>query len=153
MKILFFAMGSMGLIALAATGPLVAPPSREVVHLSSETVSAAFAKGKPLAEVENYKVHASRREAPGQVEVHTRDTDVIHVLTGTATFVTGGTMVGGRDVEPEEIRGISIEGGTTRDLRPGDLIIVPSGTPHWFKDVPAPMTYFVVKVRAVGEAR
>jgi len=153
MKVISFAMGSLGLIALASPGPFAGPASREVVHLSSETVSAAFAKGKPLVEIENYKVHASRREAPGQVEVHTRDTDVIHVLTGTATFVTGGTMVGGKDVEPEEIRGSSIDGGTTRELRPGDLIIVPSGTPHWFKDVPAPMTYFVVKVRAVGEAR
>lgn len=153
MKAIFFAMGSLGLIALAATRSFEGPASREVVHLSSETVSAAFAIGKPLVEIENYKVHASRREAAGQVEVHTRDTDVIHVLTGTATFVTGGTMVGGKDIEPEEIRGSSINGGTTRELRAGDLIIVPSGTPHWFKDVPAPMTYFVVKVRGAGEAR
>jgi mannose-6-phosphate isomerase-like protein (cupin superfamily) len=153
MKVIFFAVASLGLIALGATGPFAGPVSRQVVHLPSQTVSAAFAIGKPLVEIENYKVHASRREAPGQVEVHTRDTDVIHVLTGNATFVTGGTMVGGRDVEPEEIRGSSIDGGTARELRPGDLVIVPSGTPHWFKDVPAPMTYFVVKVRAVGEAR
>jgi mannose-6-phosphate isomerase-like protein (cupin superfamily) len=153
MKVILFAMGSLGLIALAPTGPFAGPASPEVVHLSSETVSAAFAVGKPLVEIENYKVHASRREAPGQVEVHTRDTDVIHVLTGTATLVTGGTMVGGKSVEPEELRGSSIDGGTTRELRPGDLVIVPSGTPHWFKDVPAPMTYFVVKVRAVGAAR
>lgn len=153
MKVFSFAAGSLGLLALAVTGSPAGPASRDVVQLSAETVSAAFAKGKPLVEIENYKVHASRREAPGQVEVHTQDTDIIHVLTGTATFVTGGTMVGGRNVEPEEVRGTSIDGGQTRELRPGEVVIVPSGTPHWFKQVPAPMTYFVVKVRAVGASR
>ena len=62
-------------------------------------------------------------------------------------------MVGGKNVEPEEIRGTSIDGGDTRELRPGDVIIVRSGTPQWFKVVPGPMTYFVVKVRAAGGAR
>jgi glc operon protein GlcG len=153
MRVIGFAAVSLGLMGLAATGPLAAPASREVIHLSAETVSAAFAKGKPLVEIENYKVHASRREAPGQVEVHTQDTDVIHVLTGAATLVTGGTTVGGKTVEPDEIRGTSIEGGQTRELRPGDVIIIPNGTPHWFKEVPAPMTYFVVKVPTLGVAR
>ena len=153
MKVIGFAAASLGLIALATTGPLAGADKRDVIYLPAEQVSAGFAKGMPLIEVENYKVHASRREAAGAVEVHAQDTDVIHVLTGTATFVTGGTMVGGKNVEPEEIRGTSIDGGDTRELRPGDLIIVPSGTPHWFKVVPGPMTYFVVKVRAAGGAR
>ena len=125
-----------------------------MVQLSAETVAAAFAKGKPLVEIENYKVHASRREAPGQVEVHTKDTDIIYVLTGTATFVTGGTMVGGKDVgargDPRGPRSTAERRGTCGRAT---SIIVPNGTPHWFKEVPAPMTYFVVKVRAVGEAR
>ena len=153
MKVVGFAAASLGLIVLVATGPATDAAKRDVVYLPADTVSAAFAKGMPLIEVENYKVHASRREAAGAVEVHTMDTDVIHVLTGTATLVTGGTMVGGKNVEPEEIRGTSIDGGDTRELRPGDVIIVPSGTPHWFKTVPAPMTYYVVKVRAAGGAR
>jgi glc operon protein GlcG len=137
-----------GAIALAQSGP-----ARGVTYLPSDEVAAAFAKGKPLLEVENYKVHASRREAPGQVEVHVEDTDIIHVLTGSATFVTGGRVVGGKDVAPEEIRGASVEGGETRTLRAGDVIVVPNGTPHWFKEVPGAMTYYVVKVRAAGDAR
>ena len=147
MKAIVFAAASLGLMALAATRGGSAATEREVTYLPGEKVTAAFLKGMPLVEKENYKVHASRREAPGQVEVHTKDTDIIYVLTGTVTFVTGGTVGGGRNVEPEEIRGSSIDGGETRTLRPGDLIIVPSGTPHWFKEVPAPLTYFVVKVR------
>lgn len=131
----------------------VAAAPVEVTYLPSERVTAAFLKGMPLVEQENYKVHASRREAPGQAEVHTKDTDIVYVLTGSATFVTGGTVGGGKNVEPEEVRGSSIEGGQTRTIRAGDLIIVPNGTPHWFKEVPAPMTYYVVKVRAAGDAR
>jgi len=151
MKSIGLAAVSLGLLAAAVAGS--GPAARGATYLPSEQVSAAFARGMPLVEVENYKVHASRREAPGQVEIHLKDTDIIHVLTGTATFVTGGAIVGGRNVEPEEIRGTSVEGGETRTIRPGDVIIVPNGTPHWFKAVPAPMTYYVVKVRAAGDAR
>ena len=79
-------------------------------------------------------------------EVHTRDTDVIHVLEGSATFVTGGSVVEGKSIAAEEIRGASITGGETRTIAKGDVIVVPAGTPHWFKEVKGPMTYYVVKV-------
>ena len=46
-----------------------------------------------------------------------------------------------------------MEGGEAHELRPGDVIVVPNGTPHWFKAVPGPMTYYVVKVRAPEGAR
>ena len=147
MKVIGLAAASAALVAVVTAA---APAARPVTFLPAPDVAAAFAKGRPLVEVENYKVHASRREAPGEVEIHTRDTDIIYVLTGTATFVTGGTMVGGRDTAPEEVRGTSVEGGEVRALKPGDFIIVPSGTPHWFKEVPATLTYYVVKVRAEG---
>ena len=75
------------------------------------------------------------------------DTDVIYVLDGSATFVTGGTMMGGKTVEPNEIRGDSITGGQTRTIAKGDVITVPNGTPHWFESVKGPLTYYVVKVR------
>ena len=50
-------------------------------------------------------------------------------------------------LEPDEIRGAAIDGGESRAIAKGDVIIVPSGTPHWLKDVPGPPTYYVVKVR------
>jgi glc operon protein GlcG len=138
--------------ALAGAGALAGAEgaTRTITFLPAADVSAAFAKGQPLLEVENYKIHASRREGPGQAEVHTQDTDIVYVLSGTATFVTGGRVVGGRETAPEEIRGSSVEGGESRTLRPGDVAVVPNGTPHWFKEVKGPMTYYVVKVRAEG---
>src|SRR5262245_65701757 len=82
-----------------------------VTYLPAADVTAAFAKGRPLLEVDGYKIHASRREGPGQAEVHTRDTDVIYVLEGNATIVTGGTVVAPNPIATEEIRGTSIDGG------------------------------------------
>lgn len=121
-----------------------------VLYFDSREVAAAFSKGSVLIDGtgdRNYMVHASRREKPGMVEVHTWDTDVIYVLDGTATFVTGGTMVGGKEIAPGEIRGTDIQGGETRQLKKGDVITIPNGTPHWFKEVQGPFLYYVVKVR------
>jgi glc operon protein GlcG len=120
--------------------------SDPVTFIDARDVEAAFAAGRPLIETADYKVHASRREGPGQAEVHDRDTDVIHVLSGTATLVTGGRVVEPKATGPGETRGSAIEGGETRRLEPGDVVVVPHGVPHWFKEVPGPLTYYVVKV-------
>jgi glc operon protein GlcG len=123
--------------------------SADVSYFDRDHVTAAFAKGSVLFDGggTNYMVHASRREAPGQVEVHTRDTDIIYLLDGSTTFVTGGTMVDGKNISADEIRGTSVKGGDTRRISKGDVIIVPKGTPHWFKEVQGPVLYYVVKVR------
>jgi len=127
----------------------MATPSK-VTYFDKEKVAAAFAKGAPLIEVEWYKVHASRRDGGGMAEVHMRETDVIYVLEGTATFVTGGTVIDGKMTTPGEIRGAAIQDGQTRRLAKGDVVIVPEGTPHWFKEVEAPFLYFVVKPISPG---
>ena len=116
-----------------------------VTFMDGKTVAAAFVKGQPLVENNQYKVHASHRDGPGKSEVHEHETDIIYVLEGTATFVTGGKVVDGQMISPGEIRGASIEGGETRKLVKGDLVIVPQGVPHWFKDLKAPFNYYVVK--------
>jgi mannose-6-phosphate isomerase-like protein (cupin superfamily) len=83
------------LMALAAVaGPRArAEADPGVTYLPAAQVAAAFAKGQPLLETDRYKVHASRREAAGQAEVHARDTDVFYVVSGSATFVTGGRVL------------------------------------------------------------
>ena len=120
-----------------------------VSFFDADAVTQAFAKGAVLFDGtgRNYMVHASRRNQAGQVEIHAKDTDIIYVLDGSATFVTGGTIVDGKSIEPDEIRGASMRDGDTRRIAKGDVIIVPNGTPHWFKEVPTALTYYVVKVR------
>jgi len=133
-----------------AVAGMTAAESAPVSFWSKDQVDAAFAKGAVLfdgAADRNYMVHASRRDGPGQAEVHTKDTDVIYVLGGSATFVTGGTMVDGKHAAADELRGASVSGGETRTLAKGDVVIVPNGTPHWFQQVKGPFTYYVVKVR------
>ena len=125
-------------------------PAASITFFDSATVAAAFAREKPLLEVDGYKIHASRRETPGQAEVHTRDTDIIYVLQGHAVFITGGTAKDLKTIAPDELRGPGIEGGETRHLRAGDVIIVPNGTPHWFKSVDGPFLYYTVKVTQEG---
>ncbi len=121
-----------------------------VTYFSKSEVDEGFSKGSVLFDGSggrNYMVHTSRREGPGMVEVHTKDTDVIYVLKGSATIVTGGTMVDGKPIAADEIRGREITGGETRQLVPGEVMIIPNGVPHWFKGVQAPFLYYVVKVR------
>src|SRR5689334_6117480 len=83
-----------------------------VTYFDSATVSSAFAKGAVLFDGQgrNYMVHASRREAPGMAEIHTKDADIVYVLDGMATLVTGGTAVEAKTTAPDELRGKSITG-------------------------------------------
>jgi glc operon protein GlcG len=139
--------GSAGGCACGGDSACCAEPSTpDVAHFDKATVDGAFAKGAPLLEVAGFKIHASRRTAPGEAEVHARETDVIYVLQGTATFVTGGAVVGGRTTAPDEVRGSAIDGGAVREIKAGDVVVVPAGTPHWFRDVRGPVLYYVVKV-------
>ena len=115
-------------------------------YLENKKVAEAFIKGAPLIEVSDYKVHASHRDKGGEAEIHDHETDIIYVLEGSATLVTGGNVVSGRTTAPGETRGAGIEGGETRRITRGDVIIVPQGTPHWFKDVEGAINYYVVKV-------
>lgn len=121
-----------------------------VSYWNQSEVKAAFAKGAVLfdgAGDRNYMVHASRRDSAGLAELHAKDTDIIYVLDGTATVVTGGAVVDGKQTAADEVRGRSIEKGERRTLVKGDVLIVPNGTPHWFQEVRGPFTYYVVKVR------
>jgi uncharacterized protein GlcG (DUF336 family)/mannose-6-phosphate isomerase-like protein (cupin superfamily) len=125
-------------------------PTAPVTHLPAKQVSQAFVKGMPLARGVNYKVDASHRAEPGVVEVHTRDTDLIYMLEGTTTLVTGGAVIDAKTIEPEEIRGRESRGGESRTITKGDVVVIPNGTPHWFKEVNGPINYYVVKVRSAN---
>jgi uncharacterized protein GlcG (DUF336 family)/mannose-6-phosphate isomerase-like protein (cupin superfamily) len=138
-------IATAGAAAAKAFGTKAATASPAVTYVESPKVAAAFAKGVPLLEVDGYKIHASRREGPGMAEVHDWETDVVYVLDGAATLVLGGTVVDPKVTEPGQIRGPVIEGGESRRIAKGDVLVIPAGVPHWFKDVQGPMTYFVVK--------
>ncbi len=137
-------------LAIAGANALTGAKSASVRFFGADSVKDAFSKGAVIEDGSNggnYMVHASRREGAGMSEVHELDTDIIYVLEGTATFVTGGRSVGSKEVAANEFRGSSIEGGDERKLVKGDVIIVPNNTPHWFKEIGGTFLYYVVKVR------
>src|SRR5262249_44966485 len=140
---------SAGGIAFAATA-LAQDSGSGVRYYRAADVAAAFAKGAVLYDGSggaNYMIHASRREKPGMAEVHVKDADLIYVIEGSATFVTGGQVVDGGTVAAGEIRGASVRGGPAQRLAQGDVMIVPKGTPHQFAETTNPFLYYVVKVR------
>lgn len=115
------------------------------VYIDAAKVAAALAKGGNLVSASDVTVLGSHREAAGQVEVHDKETDVFYIIEGDATLVTGGTMVGGKQSRPNQWIGSDITGGESRSLRKGDIVVIPAGTPHWFKQVPKSVSYLVVK--------
>jgi glc operon protein GlcG len=121
----------------------------EALFFDATQVSTSFSAGAVLLDGNdrNYMVHTSRRDKPGLAEIHTLDTDIIYVMEGKATFVTGGTIADAKEIATDELRGSRIDGGTTRQLSKGQVIIVPNNTPHWFKEVNGEFLYYTIKVR------
>jgi uncharacterized protein GlcG (DUF336 family) len=113
-----------------------------------QTLLERFRTGGLLLDEGAYKLDAGRRVAPGEVEYHEHVVDVMHVVQGRATVVTGGAMVQPHEVGPGEVRAPAVEGGTPHELREGDVLAIPRGTPHQFTEVSDPFLYFVVKVEA-----
>jgi mannose-6-phosphate isomerase-like protein (cupin superfamily) len=138
-----FVVGFAALMTVPVVGQ-----SRAVTHIDSEKVAAALAGGRgSLVATKDFTIAGSHRSGPGQVEVHARETDIFYVTDGAATLVVGGTVVGGKASGPGQIRGTDIKGGTTQTLKKGDVVTIPAGTPHWFKELTTPtISYLTVKV-------
>ena len=117
-----------------------------VVYGPADKVAASLKDGTRIAAGADFIAMGAKRTGPGQVEVHDKETDTFYVVDGEATFITGGKMIGGKPSGPNQSRGTNIEGGETHRLKKGDFIEIPAGMPHWFKEVPTSITYYVVKV-------
>ena len=117
-----------------------------VTYVDHDKVATTIANGGQLASGPDFAMSVAKRTGPGQVEIHDKETDTFYILDGEAMFVTGGTMVGGRVSRPNQQLGTDIQGGQTHRLVKGDVIAIPAGTPHWFKEVTRPITYYMVKV-------
>ena len=88
---------------------------------------------------------------------HSEITEVYHVISGTGTLMTGGTIENAKATAADSpvvrvLNGPSsgggrIVGGTGRTLGPGDVVIIPPNTPHWWTDIPTDqIVYLVVRV-------
>jgi glc operon protein GlcG len=128
-----------GARAFAAAGPAT------VGYVPASVVGDAFTANRSVIVTPAFRVNPSSRSAPGEAEVHLWEADVMYVLNGAATLVTGGAVVAPRTIAPGEIRGERLEGGAVRRLSPGDVVHVPPGVPHWFSQVDGAFRYYVIK--------
>jgi mannose-6-phosphate isomerase-like protein (cupin superfamily) len=125
--------------------------SAAVLGAAAETALVTYVdhdkviKGGSLVTAPEYTVTVNTRNMAGQVEVHENETDIFYVMEGEATFVTGGMMIGGKQSRPNQWLGTDIRGGEVHQLTKGDVVVIPAGTPHWFKQVPTSIKYFTVK--------
>ena len=97
--------------------------------------------------------------AEGQTQntaVHFKVSEVYHVMKGSGTLVTGGTVVNPKtraadsvEVTREDgpgVTGTAIQGGVNHQLKEGDVIVIPAGTPHWFSKINGSIVYLVVRI-------
>ena len=94
---------------------------------------------------------------PGGGIEHSRITEIYHIIEGEGTLVTGGSIENPRESPADSsvvkvLNGPStgggpIHNGVSRKVGPGDVVIIPPNTPHWFKEITSDqIVYLVVRV-------
>jgi len=85
-----------------------------------------------------------RRTTPSKSELHADFTDVWYVVEGAATLVTGGSIVGGVETSPGEVRGTGVLKGNLRRIQKGEFAVIPAGTPHWISEINGDQILYIV---------
>jgi mannose-6-phosphate isomerase-like protein (cupin superfamily) len=117
------------------------------VYKSAAELMATLAKnaqGKsgqatsPIVNEDHYRINIVRRDSAGVAMAHAtgpaKGSELHYIIDGAATVVTGGALGRG-----------AIEGGESRRVSKGDVIFIPAGTPHWYKNVEGSVTYLEVR--------
>ena len=140
-------MKSLLILAALALAPAAASAADDPsTYISADKVTEGFQKGGTIARANDFYVQTSRRDKAGNHEMHAVDSEIMYVVDGSATVVTGGKMIGAKEGKNGNSTGTGVEGGEVHRLSKGDVLVVPRGTPHWFKEVPSSINYYVVKV-------
>ena len=103
-------------------------------------------------------VYRGKLDKPGASSVAEHDlvSEVYHVIEGTATLVTGPDIADlqRRPATQETVRlfngpgnnGSTIRNGVTHQLKPGDVMVIPAGTGHWFTKIDDHIVYLMVRI-------
>jgi mannose-6-phosphate isomerase-like protein (cupin superfamily) len=96
------------------------------------------------------------KPAPNSVAEHDHVSEVYHIISGSATLVTGADLVNAqlRPATNENVRVLNgpgsnadaIRNGVTHQLKAGDAIIIPAGTGHWFTRIDDEISYIMIRV-------
>ncbi len=119
-----------------------------VHYIPHDQVATVMAKGGPIINDPGLLVLANRREA-GAVEYHEHTNHIFIIVEGEGTMITGGTMVGAKRTNAEQMTATSIDGGETFHLTKGDVITIPAKTPHWWKELSTKnIAYYAVNIES-----
>jgi len=145
LAVLFVSAGSL---SWAQTAPTPAPTDRTKASVfSAADLAAALAKlpgDRPASSVRvfslaPYNVNVERRLArPQGASLHEAQAELFYVIEGSATLLTGGTLVSPTR-SGTNVSGTGIDGGIRQTFGKGDFLLVPSGIPHQFVDITAPI--------------
>ena len=134
--------------AQTAPPPAAPPAGSPALYKSSAELVAALKEGagrgagamhtSPVSNTDQYRINLIRRTQGATPLTHAGNTELHHIIDGSATVVTGGKVV--RDAS-----GATVEGGVSRHVTKGDVILVPADTPHWYKQVDGSVTYLEVR--------
>ena len=133
-------------------------PSRPFVVMTAQSLADLERKLRPEAKAEDLiggpgqqlrvAVQHERNKAATEAEVHDASDDVYYVLEGAATLTIGGRLEAPRESERGEWRAARINGGRTVEIRKGDLVVVPRGTPHMRSTAGKDFSMILVKIWA-----
>lgn len=136
------------LLTTSADAQAPAPTDRtKATHFSAADLQAALAKlptDRPNAAarvftLDPYNVSVEQRQPRAQgAAAHADRAELFYVINGSGTMLTGGTITDGKQ-SGVNTQGTTISGGTRIDFKTGDFIMVPSGVPHQFVDLKAPV--------------
>jgi mannose-6-phosphate isomerase-like protein (cupin superfamily) len=145
--------------ALAVAAPAVILTGDKALVISAQQVQAQQAEAVPLAKEKgsgggvlasygNLALNLSVRTASGGAEIHAHFDDLMIVQQGSATLITGGTVIDAKLGANGETKGSGIKDGVTQTIGVGDYVIVPAGVPHQLL-IPPGTTYsaLVAKVK------
>ena len=120
---------------------------KELSRLTAEAQSKG-SSGSTMYNAGNLALKTSIRTSSGGAEIHAHYDDLMIVQQGSAKLITGGTIVDAKTSPEGETKGPGIDGGVTRELHPGDVVIVPAGEAHQLL-IPPGVTYsaLVAKIR------
>ena len=134
---------------LSISGPAFAQPAAPPTKLyaSSAEVRALVAKAKAehkagntvelVVNDEGYPFQLEYRTATTPPSIHPTHAELIEIIEGSCTLITGGKLVGAKPAAPGAMTasGTAIEGGSPRKVAKGDYILVPANTPHQYTEV------------------
>ena len=147
------------LMCFAVDAPEVPVPATHISKVETEAVlKESIAKGTvdqpikasdvPGGKASVAMLHRVKPEASALI--HDRVTETYYILSGSGTIVTGGSLGSPKPTDLTRLNaGMSQTGtrigGDSRKIGPGDIVIIPAGTPHSFSELDGPISYLVYR--------